>query len=372
MSLLPDPKARPRPFTVISVDDHLIEPADLFDGRMPAHLADRAPRVVELDGGNQAWAFEDALYPNIGLNAVIGRPKNEWSMDPVRFDEMRKGCWDIHARIADMDTAGIWASLCFPSLLAGFAGTMFARAKDEELGQACVRAWNDWHHEVWAGTYPERIIPLQITWLNDPAVAARRSATQRGARLQGAELPGEPVPHRPAVDAHRSLGPVARGVRGDRHGDVPPHRFGGVVGGNSRRAARAEHHAVPRQRHRRHRRLAVGAHPAALPAVERGALRRWDRLGADAPRPARLRDVALRCRRRGRVGRRPHAHRSGAAQLLVLHHRRPVDVGRPRAHRRSTTSWWRSTTRTPTRAGPTPRSSSGNASPGSPMRTSAR
>jgi hypothetical protein len=62
MSLLPDPETRPRPFTVISVDDHLIEPADLFDGRMPAHLADRAPRVVELDGGNQAWAFEDALY----------------------------------------------------------------------------------------------------------------------------------------------------------------------------------------------------------------------------------------------------------------------------------------------------------------------
>ena len=192
MSLLPDPKARPRPFTVISVDDHLIEPADLFDGRMPAHLADRAPRVVELEGGNQAWAFEDNLYPNIGLNAVIGRPKNEWSMDPVRFDEMRKGCWDIHARIADMDTAGIWASLCFPSLLAGFAGTMFARATDPELGQACVRAWNDWHHDVWAGTYPERIIPLQITWLNDPAVAAeevRRNAARGFKALSFPENP---------------------------------------------------------------------------------------------------------------------------------------------------------------------------------------
>ncbi len=192
MSLLPDPATRRRPFTVISVDDHLIEPADLFDGRLPADLVDRAPRVVELDGGNQAWVFEDALYPNIGLNAVIGRPKNEWSMDPVRFDEMRKGCWDIHARIADMDIAGIWASLCFPSLLAGFAGTMFARANDQEVGQACVRAWNDWHHDVWAGTYPERIIPLQITWLNDPAVAAqevRRNATRGFKALSFPENP---------------------------------------------------------------------------------------------------------------------------------------------------------------------------------------
>jgi predicted TIM-barrel fold metal-dependent hydrolase len=192
MSLLPDPEPRARRFTVISVDDHLIEPPDLFEGRMPAALVDQAPHVVELDGGNQAWAFEDALYGNVGLNAVIGRPKDEWSMEPVRFDDMRRGCWDIRARIADMDTAGLWASLCFPSLLAGFAGAMFAGCKDPALGLACVRAWNDWHHEVWAGTVPERIIPLQITWLNDPVVAAeevRRNAARGFKALSFPELP---------------------------------------------------------------------------------------------------------------------------------------------------------------------------------------
>ncbi|MEX1008037.1 MAG: amidohydrolase family protein [Acidimicrobiia bacterium] len=192
MSLLPDPEAKRRAFTIISVDDHLIEPADLFDGRMPADLVDRAPRVVELEGAKQAWVFEDALYPNIGLNAVIGRPKHEWSMDPVRFDEMRKGCWDIHARIADMDTAGIWASLCFPSLLAGFAGTMFARANDQEVGLACVRAWNDWHHDVWAGTYRDRIIPLQITWLNDPAVAAQEVLRNAARGFKALSFPENP------------------------------------------------------------------------------------------------------------------------------------------------------------------------------------
>ena len=64
-------------------------------------------------------------------------------------------------------------------LLAGFAGTVFSRAADQGLGLACVRAWNDWHDEVWAGTYPERIVPLQIPWLSDPVVAAdevRRNA----------------------------------------------------------------------------------------------------------------------------------------------------------------------------------------------------
>jgi predicted TIM-barrel fold metal-dependent hydrolase len=157
---------------IISVDDHLIEPRDLFDGRMPAQLADRAPKVVDLDAQREAWIYEDQLYANVGLNAVIGRPKDEWSMEPARFDEMRPGCFDIDARIADMDAGGIWASLCFPSLIAGFCGSVFARSDDPELGLACARAWNQWHLEVWAGTYPDRIIPLQIPWLADVEVGA--------------------------------------------------------------------------------------------------------------------------------------------------------------------------------------------------------
>ncbi len=182
MTLLPDPEPRPRYFPVISVDDHLIEPPDLFEGRMPKGLAGQAPKLVESADGKQAWIYEEHAYPNIGLNAVVGRPKDEWTMEPARFDEMRRGCFDIHERIADMDAGGIWASLCFPSLIAGFAGTVFSRSRDPQLGLACVRAWNDWHHEVWAGTYPERIIPLQITWLRDPQVAAAeiRKNAERG------------------------------------------------------------------------------------------------------------------------------------------------------------------------------------------------
>jgi predicted TIM-barrel fold metal-dependent hydrolase len=184
MGLLPDPAPRSRHYTIVSVDDHLIEPPDLFDGRMPARVSAVAPKVVEDEDGKQLWEFDGNRYPNVGLNAVVGRPADEWSMEPARFDEMRRGCWDIHARIVDMDLAGISASLCFPSLLAGFAGTVFSRCSDPDLGLACVRAWNDWHNDVWAATYPGRMIPLQIPWLCDPKIAAdevRRNAA-RGFR----------------------------------------------------------------------------------------------------------------------------------------------------------------------------------------------
>ncbi len=191
-TLLPDPEPRPLTMPIISVDDHLIEPPDLFVGRMPTRLADAAPKVVEQEVGSQAWAFEDHLYPNIGLNAVAGRRREDWSMDPARFEDMRPGCYDIEARIADMDIGGIWASLCFPSLVAGFCGSVFSRARDASLGLACVRAWNDWHLEEWAGPHPERIIPLQLPWLRDVQLAAeevRRNAERGFKALSFPEFP---------------------------------------------------------------------------------------------------------------------------------------------------------------------------------------
>jgi hypothetical protein len=81
MALLPDPAPRARQHVLISVDDHVIEPPDMFDGRLPARLADQAPRIVEADDGRQVWRYEDREYLNIGLNAVIGRPLEEWSME---------------------------------------------------------------------------------------------------------------------------------------------------------------------------------------------------------------------------------------------------------------------------------------------------
>lgn len=190
--LLPDPDPRPRSFTIISVDDHLVEPRHLFEGRMPAHLVDRAPRVVINERHQELWSYEDVRYPQIGLNAISGRPRDQWNMEPARFDEMRRGCWDVEARVRDLDLDGVWASLCFPSLIAGFAGTVFSQSRDQELGLACVRAWNDWHHEEWAGPHPDRIIPLQIPWLSDPHVAAaeiRRNARRGFKAVSMAENP---------------------------------------------------------------------------------------------------------------------------------------------------------------------------------------
>jgi len=123
---------------------------------------------------------------------VAGRRPETVKLEPFRFDEMRKGCWDIDARIRDMDIGGIWAAVNFPSMITGFCGRVFANCADPELGLATTRAWNDWLFEEWYSEYPERMVPIGITCLTDPGVAAaeiRRNA-ERG--FTSVSLPERP------------------------------------------------------------------------------------------------------------------------------------------------------------------------------------
>jgi predicted TIM-barrel fold metal-dependent hydrolase len=193
MPFLPEPTRRHRHFTVISVDDHIVEPPHTFTERMPARFAELAPRVISRPDGTQMWLYDGVEIPNIGLNAVAGKPPREYSREPVNFDDMRKGAWDIHTRIADMGLDGVYASLNFPSFLTGFGGgRLQTSTKDLDLALAATRAWNDWHIEEWSGSYPDRIIPCQIAWLHDPSLAAEAIRANRSRGFRAVSFPELP------------------------------------------------------------------------------------------------------------------------------------------------------------------------------------
>jgi predicted TIM-barrel fold metal-dependent hydrolase len=155
---------------LVSVDDHLIEPEGMFLKHMAPKFKDRAPVVKRGSNGAHHWQIEGQRAPGLGLNAVAGRPKEEYGFEPVSYEHVRAGCYDIDARIEDMNANGVLGSICFGSF-PGFAGARFQKIQDKDLALAVIQAYNDWHFHDWCGKYPERFIPLAMLPLWDVGLA---------------------------------------------------------------------------------------------------------------------------------------------------------------------------------------------------------
>ena len=217
---------------------------------MPAALADRAPRVVTLDNGRETWVYEDGFYPQVGLNAVVGRPKEEWNMEPARFDEMRNGCYDIEARVADMDLDGVYASLCFPSLIAGFAGTVFSAEQGSGARPRRAAGLERLAHRG-MGRSPSRTASSRCS---SPGSAIRRSPPPTsGPTRPAVSRPSASRRTRSTSSCPRStpiIGiPFLRACEETETVRLPPQRLVVVDRGPfAGRAARAVHELVPRQR----------------------------------------------------------------------------------------------------------------------------
>jgi len=187
---------------IISVDDHVVEPPHVWDRWLPAAYRDRAPRierrgiagmrhvgggayeqVFDDDAPEQAdcWVYEDLVYIHKRHVAAVGYARDEMTMTPMTYEEMRPGCYDPVARVADNELNHVEASLCFPTF-PRFCGQTFSEGKDKDLGLACVRAYNDWMVEEWCGDSAGRLIPLIIVplWAAELAAAEVRRNAQRG------------------------------------------------------------------------------------------------------------------------------------------------------------------------------------------------
>jgi len=86
---LPEPEQQERHVTLISVDDHLVEPPTMFEGRVESKFAERAPRVMtEEDGRTEYWLYDGQKHYKVGLNAVVGKPLEQRSFEPPGIPEL--------------------------------------------------------------------------------------------------------------------------------------------------------------------------------------------------------------------------------------------------------------------------------------------
>src|SRR6202166_1976742 len=215
---MPMPEPLPK---IISVDDHVFEPPNVWQDRLPSKYAEIGPRIVrapmpevEFRGGQLKvkpvakgipvdwWYYEDLKRPLLRVDSAVGVPREDVTMRGVTYEDMPPGAYEVKPRLEDMDVNHLEASLCFPTF-PRFCGQTFTEAADKDLALLCVKAYNDWMVDEWCAESAGRLIPLCLIPLWDAKLAAaevRRNAARGVKAVCFSEIPpflGLPSVHDP-------------------------------------------------------------------------------------------------------------------------------------------------------------------------------
>ena len=199
---------------IISVDDHILEPRDLWQRELPASVRDRGPKVFREKakstflGGTlnfernapdgdwcDVWVYDDLVLGTNLLHAAGGMPIEQQRNVPAIYEDFRAGAYDQKARLADMDANHQQVGINYPNTFPRFAGQGFAERADKELALTCLKIYNDWMIDEWCGGIGKgRLIPLTLIPLWDPVAAAaevRRCAAKGSFTIAFSENPAK-------------------------------------------------------------------------------------------------------------------------------------------------------------------------------------
>ena len=127
-------------YRVISSDNHVFEPPDLWTSRAKPAFKDRIPQLVrEYDGD---WWFCDG-HRCVGMagGAQTGMrfEAPEQLIRTTTFDNIRRGGYIPEEHLKDMDADGVDVSIVYPTV-----GLLLYSVPDSALLSEIFRAYNDW------------------------------------------------------------------------------------------------------------------------------------------------------------------------------------------------------------------------------------
>jgi hypothetical protein len=195
-----------RTYHVIDADGHVLEPPDLWDHYLDPAYRDRAPQLfIDTDGKERLRLEGKVLGGPTGLGAAgaIGARQGAASIN-ITYREGRKGGFDPHARIPDMDLDGIDAAFLYPSI------SLFAGAgEDPQLAAAMCRAYNRWLAD-YCHPYPDRLFGVAMLPMQSVELAIEEMRLSRLWQQQGQEERCPMIADRDVRLMHRRMQGFAR------------------------------------------------------------------------------------------------------------------------------------------------------------------
>src|SRR3989475_6093923 len=108
-----------RTYNVIDADGHILEPVDIWDTYIDPAYRERAPRIIIDTDGKERLLVEGKVLggpKGMGVIGAIGARRGDVDDGTMKYVDGRKGGFDPHARIPDMDLDGIDAAFLYPSV----------------------------------------------------------------------------------------------------------------------------------------------------------------------------------------------------------------------------------------------------------------
>ena len=129
-------------YGVISADNHVVEPADLWTTRADAKFKDRVPKIVREETGADWWYCDGYQVLGVELGTQAGlrfEAPEEISMHRDTFDNTRLGGYIPEEHVKDMAIDGVDMSILYPS-----TGLLLYSIPDSDLLTHIFKVYNDW------------------------------------------------------------------------------------------------------------------------------------------------------------------------------------------------------------------------------------
>ena len=174
---------------VISADSHVMEPADLWTGRLPAALRDQAPEVRKNDD-RPGYSFHAPGLPPSQVSGAWGAGRSgddlKQHLENAGYESARPSGWDPAERLKDQDVDGVQAEVLYGTL-----GLRLYRMPDGDLQRAFFKVYNDWLAEFCAYS-PNRLHGLGLISLWDVDKGVQELERCAALGLKGAMIWGYP------------------------------------------------------------------------------------------------------------------------------------------------------------------------------------
>ncbi len=151
-------------YRIISSDNHIVEPPDLWTERLPADLKERGPVVHNTPDG-PFWVIDGMTHFNIfAMGAQPGvRLEDGGELNQVEeWGDVRPGAYIGEEAVKDMDIDGLDVGLVYPSLTI----FLYPFVEDSNLLTAIDRSYNDFAAEFCQAN-PRRLKGVAVINIDD-------------------------------------------------------------------------------------------------------------------------------------------------------------------------------------------------------------